>query len=558
MPTFYPGATGGQGLKVGEPNYDVYQTDSTHYYGVKLADNSSIGPYSDFTPLINAIQAILTTGGHVFVRDGTYNITTELDITVPNFIIEGEKNAILFLNFNATNYMIEIKASNDTLMFLIIDGNRTVYTNNDGIGLMIGSINGQVLFCIIRNWSAYSCDCWEATSPVYAFNRSYTCQYGFSFSGNPPTNYTMNGLIIGNYIYDCYNVCIKVRASFGCIVTANRCDVADITVGTNITYGIRQYIEDAADVDVEIIGNWIEDSTGVGTGAGIMTGWHTGDTYSRGNSVLNNTIENCYYGIVCKQSNTLIKGNTITGRASGHSGIRLGTGTAALKFIDVFDNRVYATGIVGDAISNCRIERNFVTGGLQSTPSGSGIAFWAGGAEWVCDSNIIKDNQVDTVTGYGIDVYWTTGYLVSTNNQIIDNVLTNCTSGPIRDLGTTTTYRGFGLDNTISGQSGAQANCLTLAPTIAEATYLLNVWAKVVTYSASGAITLVYKDHAGTTQTDTLGLVKHDGTLVQAMVATGRYSCTKVFRAASGVSIVVALTGSAGNTTDINCSLVLI
>jgi hypothetical protein len=431
---FFPGA-GSSGVKIGEPNYDIYQTDATHYYAIKLSDGTQLGPYSEIGALFNALVAVMTTGGTIFVRDGTsvYTISTQATFSRDNMILCGEGNAIIKSNFGATvTIPIYWTGANGTIENMIFDGNSPTDT---GISPMVEMRGASARFInnTVQNCKQYGLEFYYTTRAVCAFNTFKTCQYGITVSKSG-SNLSSEIDIIANQLYDINEYAIKLRGVRGCQVIGNEIDLADPTWGDHNTGGICCYHGDGACIDTTILANFIEDTLGNGTGPAIQVSNDAGDT-ARRISILNNKIYQAGMGILSAWKDVDISGNTILGRASATGGIRVSVAKNT-----IMNNKLYACGIeLYDGAVQCRVESNFVTGGNQYYKvGGDGISVWTEPAAAVCDQNIIKDNQIDTVTGWGIQLYYEASWVRPTNTRIEGNILTNCSSGKINDLGTNT------------------------------------------------------------------------------------------------------------------------
>ncbi len=427
------------GSNVDTASYIIFKDGSIIY-----AKNGTTGKIEfqgmDAAMVIQGAINSLTSGGKIFIKNGIYTMTSGVVVLNDNIIIEGEGLTMLRSNFGAAKVVgvIRVEGNHCTIENIIFDGNDPTDTGLSPVVSIYGTGN-TFQNNIVQNGLQYGFEFFRVHNAKCVNNIIKNCQYGIAVSRSG-VEYSTQILIAGNHISDCKDVGIKLRGVIGCIVANNLIDINGISNGSNYCSGIRCYHEDAPCIDTLITGNYIEDTGGIGTNPGIDVSNDATDT-ARRISITNNHIRNCQYGIMSAWKDVHIAGNTIFGRSTGYTGIDI---IAARNHVE--GNHIYNSGIMiysstGYSVDQSLVENNFITGGSQYWRSaGDGITVMSQTGS-TANNVIIKNNQIYTVSGYGINIYLAAGFINPIGTIIQDNILTSCAAGYINNSGTSTVIK---------------------------------------------------------------------------------------------------------------------
>lgn len=75
-------------------SYTIFKIGSDYYAETNVAGGTNYGPDANATTVIQAAIDVLTSGGVIFLKSGTYPIDTKLSLAYPNIIIKGEGKGV--------------------------------------------------------------------------------------------------------------------------------------------------------------------------------------------------------------------------------------------------------------------------------------------------------------------------------------------------------------------------------------------------------------------------------------------------------------------------------
>lgn len=123
-----------------------------HYVGRAVATKIvAVDGTGDFTDIQKAINALPSTGGVVYIKEGTYTISSSITFPHDNISLFGSgKSTIIYLANNSDCTMINIQHTNSTIKDVSLDGNKTNQSSNTA-GISINANYGIVENCFLNN-----------------------------------------------------------------------------------------------------------------------------------------------------------------------------------------------------------------------------------------------------------------------------------------------------------------------------------------------------------------------------------------------------------------------
>ena len=402
---------------------------------------------NDQTTINAAITALPSTGGVIYLTDGTFSLGAAVTITKSNVSIIGagsstivkrvydstssEDGAITIGDTTGTIY------SNISVSYIQIDGNSSVETNtNDDAVLIKDSVNTIVVssttivntkgigVSYITSTASHNPNTIKVIGNAISGSQSAINMYGASASA------PMNAIISDNTITNSGNWNIQVAKFDNSIIARNNIPLTGSNSGITITSG---------------------------TGSGIIYG---------------NTMSGGQHGIG-GGSNWLIEANLMKGLG--------GTAIFVASNESVVGNQIVSAGIQGIYIntsSNSSVTGNtinmtansgkpaiLITTGANNTITGNTISIGASTANGVYisgagNSNIISNNQIYGGGGSGYAIKIDAG----TGNYLSNNLYTNTGATSISDAGTGTVYANqLNSSGNLALQSGANSLLLNTA-----------------------------------------------------------------------------------------------
>lgn len=423
------------GGMVEDASFIIFKDGSTYY-----AKNGTTGAidYSDsnLTSIFDSVIDANPDGGTIRFKQSEYTLSYDLVLDVDNIALVADPGVTIIAEFGAeVTIPILVTGNNCTIRGFKFDGNNPVTT---GISPMIelrgdgNTFEGNIL----TNCKFYGVQFYNATNGKCINNIISKCQYGIAISGvGSLQTYTRGVIVQGNIISDCNDVAIKLRWCSSVVVSSNIIDINDVSWGDDNGGGIFCYHGDGPCIDVTIHENMVQDSGKVGTGMGIaVTGDATG--FAEGIAILGNNVRDCYYGINVGWNNLTIQGNMIHGRSTGHSGIY-----STAQDNQISSNSIHDTGIYCyQDVSGTVLDGNTIQGGNQYfRVDGDGIGIAT--QSYTVSDVVIKNNILANIDDYGVNIYFTAGWIYPDNTIIEGNVFENCTTGAILNAGTNTSIK---------------------------------------------------------------------------------------------------------------------
>lgn len=186
----------------------------------------------DYTDLQSAINALGSGGGKIFVRAGTYTLTTGITLAANNIVIEGEGVATVF-NFNGSTIATAFKMADTTQRTGIQIRNIKINSTSTGSGLAIDASHFAI--CSLKDLWIQNCNggiSFNATDTFYnivdtiRISVSGTSSYGLKFDTGANENTVMRARIITD------------ASSTGVVVNAHSNGLYDVDVETGALIGI--------------------------------------------------------------------------------------------------------------------------------------------------------------------------------------------------------------------------------------------------------------------------------------------------------------------------------
>lgn len=347
----------------------------------------------DFSSIQEAIDALPSTGGVVYIKEGTYNISKTITILKSNISLIGAGNStILFLVAGVHSDLLKIGNGTTTLegikiKDLKIDGNgaNNATGTNSGIYFLGGAAN-LITKCVISNCEIINAD-WS----------------------NLRTDYMENSLIIDNIA-----VSTTVTHSFY-LQRTNQVRISGNVIdtgGNGMTFTNNT-------LNSIIIGNIISNTTAYGMGETALVNC----------VVSNNMVTNAgTNGFEIGVGNTTMTGNMATD--CGDAGFYIyGTGEFTLSSNVAESNTEHGFEIAGGGDNSTIIGNVAKNNDVGNTSSFDGIFLTAG-----LDNCSFTGNNCMGNDRYGINVSDAT----CDKNVLVANVCLNNTTGAINDVGTGT------------------------------------------------------------------------------------------------------------------------
>jgi parallel beta-helix repeat protein len=316
---------------------------------------------SDAATVINAALSAMTSGGELFLKAGTYSLSSPIYLpNRRNILITGEGNSTILSaagKYEAVIYLLG--TSNSTIQNLAINGNESSY---DAKGIsMAASDHVTVRNVVVQN-----------------------CLEGGILSYQGGYHKILNSRIVGNGA-------AGSRSGFGSGIDLDSSSFSLISgnvVASNYNIGIWATGTSATTYGYLITNNTVYDNGAAPpTTAGIQLGTSTLTVYN--STISNNIVEyNHQDGIWLYQANgNLVTGNTVY--HNGDTGISMHTATGnRIQGNNVDQNGGYA-GIGLGVNSN----NNLITGNNVSANTNYGIYFAdATNAGNIIENNYFKDN----------------------------------------------------------------------------------------------------------------------------------------------------------------------
>jgi parallel beta-helix repeat protein len=378
----------------------------------------------DQTTINNAISALPSGGGIIYLLEGTYNLTGPITITKSNVAIIGSgKATVLKRMWNSSSAEGVITVGDGTNAYegilisnLQIDGNKGSYANSYNHGIFFKKYITKSK--IKGNWIQNS-----AGNGIYFYATASGESNSYNIiEGNDIRSNSYYGIFL---YYSSYNIIsgntVQGNSSSGILLSSSSNNtVSGNTVQGNTYYGIYIY----SSSNNTISGNTVQGNN--------QYGIYLSST-SNNNTITGNTVQgNSYHGIsLYSSSNNTISGNTVQG--NNQYGIYL--------FSTSNNNTITGNTVQGNSYHGIYLEsssNNTISGNKIHDNGGSG-AYSGIYISSNSDANLISSNDItDTAgTGYAINIYDST----CDNNYLVGNRYSYPSGyNTISDSGTGTIY----------------------------------------------------------------------------------------------------------------------
>jgi len=374
---------------------------------------------------------------NIYVADGTYNLNGSITANGKSNITLVSDTAVLYVSnhMNApaillnsispwevdnfpNNWMIAGITINGNADNQDIQGNPFNFETQES-GIVVGGNNNQIINCTVFNCRLYDIDSWGIWNTTV-----YNCSLYYAGS---------NSITLGGYNENIVNCNIYGSSDVGISIYGN---------GTKIH------------------GNLIHDLNGTtGTGSNARYGFATEGSINAYVIFTNNTIFNCYSGVVLGSAPSLISNNSIINCNQGIvSNANNGNGNTITRnsITEWAIGSGYASGIFLQNSINDIVSFNILTS-IKDSADNYGIMLLGAVNSSVCNNTIV-------LTGYGTSVWGDNGIFLfsgsnsskieennihsyygiyvadsmSTSNKIASNILNTCVYSQIDDVGTGT------------------------------------------------------------------------------------------------------------------------
>lgn len=376
----------GFGADVSSASYVVF-ADGANYF-MKNGTTGQIDAYgTNASQIINWAIGNLTSGGRVFVKAGSYNVSTNV-VVGSNVEVVGEgKGSTLFLGVNQSNQQLfyGLNIENVTLRSLHLSGKNTNNTNEFGV-YFINSSNIKIQECSFENF-------WGTSSySVYYVGCNFSCVDGCYFEGGQNSAVTLTDCrwseIIRCKSYNC-PVSVLGSAAFVIFGTSSlgsyQCSIVDCVADLSQEHGFQIY---QYSYNCSVVGGTVSNCVDTGVCLGNPAVVNT----CVGIKCVGVTVSACGSGIILYNKEAVVSGcvvNNCTG-----NGIYL-----------------HDVNVNGSVVSGCFVMR-----------TNNGIAVEG------CWNVILGNSIFDVANNAGI-------YILGDNNTITGNVVRNCNDGIILDTG---------------------------------------------------------------------------------------------------------------------------
>ncbi len=348
----------------------------------ELADYRADGTADEVT-IETALAALPSSGGTVYLMEGTYNIDADIDLAQYDRLVGAGDGTILLLTASRVSAVNVIDLDDDNYVAnLKVDGNKTNQTDSvelNGIRGLVGRDNNTIENVTIINVEDYGIRLTGGFNNINAANIQDTDGPAVEFFGS-----ANNSLISNSYVEADGN-----SASAGVVANGDR-----ISITNNNVIGYNNSI----------------------TTSGL------------GNTVIGNTVsESEQWGIYLSGQDSTISGNTVSNNVAD-SGIYIGS--AATRNTVSANTVNGAGGSAGILIAGA--DSNLITGNSIYNSVGDGIGF-----NGDSDDNIITNNVISDTAGatFAIDIG-----VDSDNTYLSGNIYSGTGAASINDSGTGTIY----------------------------------------------------------------------------------------------------------------------
>ena len=180
-----------------------YYFDGTSWTKVtKQDDKVKIVDGVQYTTIQAAIDALPATGGKVFIPEGTYTITSQINIDKDNVTLEGAGKGTIIYSTSDITLIRAYQRSGITIKNLTVEHSSNSTITRIGISLERSS-KSKIINCWIIN-CYYGIYLYSNSSSNYcehnniSGNHFYTCRYGMLLNGSNSTIYTQFNNIDNN------------------------------------------------------------------------------------------------------------------------------------------------------------------------------------------------------------------------------------------------------------------------------------------------------------------------------------------------------------------------
>jgi len=366
--------------KTNKDEYGIWIRSGAAYIGGLRLYDAVVGldGAGDYSTIQDAIDSLPTTGGTIFIRNGTYTITSVISVNKANITIIGEnyKNTIVKIGDSTNIDAFDITVGDFRIKNLQIDGNRT-NNSSSGNGLDFSNAGDNLLVeqCYIHEMTS-SCLYIGGSNSVSILSNILLDSDGpgISFSGSASSE----NLIAHNIIKGCSSGIGGFRNA-GLVISNN-------IVESNTTYGIVLAESIGGTNDVTITGNSVRLNGSHGIYANLMASGSIERIIISNNLIASNTGS----GIeIYAPYRFVITGNNIS-MNSQH-----GISTVADE-CSIVSNLIYDNGYHGIYLNTAKY--NTITGNTL-IENGSASTYFNIYAYNTSTDNIISSNIMKAVSG---------------------------------------------------------------------------------------------------------------------------------------------------------------
>ena len=309
----------------------------------------------DFEDIQSAINDLPSSGGVVYVKEGTYNITSTISIMKNNISLIGAGNSTKLYLITDNIPVIQVGDGSTSLEGisienLQIDGNSNLEGANTGI-YFYGNSSAKISLCTVSScyihhlgslgieivyldYSLFFSNLIENNSDasMYVLNSTYNLfsgnQFNFDFYLKSSSSYNS---LISNIFASGSSAAIHISSSPSNIINNNQISDSDfgMEILSNYTVVSGNFVHDCTTLGIDVEGDYciVSDNICINNGGkGITPGWannnliignlvygHTTgisvNSYSSNNALISNFLSNNTTAIGDSGTNTIIKNN---------------------------------------------------------------------------------------------------------------------------------------------------------------------------------------------------------------------------------------------------------
>ena len=350
----------------------------------------------DYTDIESAINGGATS---IFVRDGTYTLTADINVDVDGITIVGETKSGVIINCGTNSILVT--ADNCSI------SNLELRTGTDAVNgvISLGVTSSEIIYCVIDNVIFNNND---RNIVINAASASKITNCNFIVCGGVASEaYVLIPSGNGNYLFNSEIVNNYFTAGPAIRFVGGTTESNKVLIANNVIEGLPPNNENLI---------FIQNSDRVSISNNLMV--ISGLTVASLTSAI--TVDTNCTQIIINNNNINNSGNNLI----FEDAIRLNSGSC------IISGNIIIGGNYGITIND--VNQNMISGNFIDSVNNDGIIVgWTTGN---ADNNVIANNIIVNCGQWGIDIWDATAQ----SNIITANILLNNTSGAFTNSGTNT------------------------------------------------------------------------------------------------------------------------